>query len=93
MERSTPELQTSEDKYIMAENNDVTDPCRFKLAATMKERNGVPILANIIFSFGFYKSDKPDLYLAHIKVGGTTAKYWERDVSIYSTTQYDLFIY
>ncbi len=78
-----PALQEREDKYLLAENNDVNDPCRFRLYATMKERNGHPILANTIFYFGRYKDEKPDLYKVMIKVGGSgkTARFYERIVS------------
>ncbi len=82
-ERWVPDLQERDDKYLLAENNDVSDPCRFRLFATMKGRNGNPILANIIFYFGRFKDDRPDLYKGMLKVGGRgkTARFYERNVS------------
>ncbi len=66
---STPLYISAEDKLPLAENNDPDDACRFRLEATIKERDGFPILANIIFSFG-KKAGKPDKYLNNLKVGG-----------------------
>ena len=65
----TPCFQEREDKFLLAEKTDNSDPCRFRLEITMKDINGVTRLANAIFSFGI-SANKPDKYPMNIKVGG-----------------------
>ncbi len=66
----TPALQPRSEKFLLASNPDPTDPCRFKLEITMKEVNGVPVLANAIFRFGVSELDNPNRFPRNVKFGG-----------------------
>ncbi len=68
----TPPLQPRDEKYLLGENLDITDPCRFQLEVTMKPGpNGVPKLANAIFRFGIHPtSSNPQRFPRNVKLGG-----------------------
>ncbi len=66
---------------LLAENNNVNDPCRFQLNATMIGTENVTKLGKIIFSFGFSIDGSANNYFARIEVENRDASYVVEHVS------------